>query len=96
MPQNPQKLNIYQMVTDRIITSLEKSVIPWQKPWNAPKYKGDLFPRNLQTGRPYRGVNVMLLWATEYSSPFWLTFKQTQELAGSVRKGERSTPIVFL
>jgi len=90
-----QKLNIYQMVTDRIIASLEKGVIPWQKPWQAPKYKGGFFPRNLQTGRPYRGVNVMLLWSAEYSSPFWLTFKQAQEMGGSVRKGERSESIVF-
>jgi antirestriction protein ArdC len=95
MPQNSQKFNIYQMVTDRIIASLEKGLIPWEKPWKAPKYKGGAFPRNFQTGRPYRGVNVMLLWAAEYSSPFWLTFKQAQELGGSVRKGERSTPIVF-
>jgi antirestriction protein ArdC len=37
----------------------------------------------------------MLLWGTEYSSPFWLTFKQAQELGGTVREGERSERIVF-
>jgi len=95
MPQHSQKLNIYQMVTDRIIASLERGVIPWEKPWKAPNYKDGSFPRNLQTGRPYRGINVMLLWATQFGSPFWLTFKQAQEMGGSVRKGERSEPIVF-
>jgi antirestriction protein ArdC len=30
-----------------------------------------------------------------YSSPYWLTFKQAQELGGHVRKGEKSCPVVF-
>jgi len=37
----------------------------------------------------------MLLWDSDYSSPFWLTYKQAQELGGTVRKGERSERIVF-
>jgi antirestriction protein ArdC len=73
VPQQPQKLNIYQMVTDRIIASIEKGVIPWERPWKSPKYKGGLFPRNLQTGKPYRGVNVMLLWTAQFSSPYYST-----------------------
>jgi antirestriction protein ArdC len=40
-------------------------------------------------------VNVLLLWSSPYSSPFWLTFKQALDLKGSVRKGEKGTPIVF-
>ena len=50
---------------------------------------------NFRTGKPYRGVNVLLLWSSPYSSPFWLTFKQAQELKGTVRKGEKGTQIVF-
>ncbi|SEC87372.1 ArdC family protein [Terriglobus roseus] len=92
---NGDKLNIYQIVTDRIIASLEKGVVPWEKPWKTPRYAGGVFPRNFCTGKPYRGVNIMLLWGTGFSSPFWLTFKQAQELGGSVRKGERSERIVF-
>ena len=40
-------------------------------------------------------MNVFLLWASPYSSPFWLTFKQALELKGNVRKGEKGTQIVF-
>jgi antirestriction protein ArdC len=89
------KPNIYQIVTDRIIRDLEAGVIPWEKPWKTPHFHGGPFPRNFSTGKPYRGVNVLLLWSSPYSSPFWLTFKQAQELKGSVRKGEKGTPIVF-
>ncbi len=86
---------IYQTVTDRIISSLKAGVIPWEKPWNTPRFTGGPFPRNFYTGKPYRGINILLLWSSDFSSPFWLTFKQAQELKGNVRKGERGTPIVF-
>ena len=87
--------SIYQTVTDRIISSLKAGVIPWEKPWKTPRFTGGPFPRNFHTGKPYRGINVLLLWSSQYNSPFWLTFKQAQELKGTVRKGEHGTPIVF-
>jgi antirestriction protein ArdC len=87
--------SIYQTVTDRIISSLKEGMIPWGKPWKTPGYAGGPFPRNFYTGRPYRGINVLLLWSSEYNSPFWLTFRQAQALKGSVRRGEHGTPIVF-
>ena len=68
--------NIYQIVTDRIITSLKAGVIPWEKPWKTPRYAGGPFPRNSYTGNAYWGINVLLLWSSEYSSPFLLAFKQ--------------------
>jgi antirestriction protein ArdC len=94
-PNTSSRPSIYQTVTDRIISSLKAGVIPWEKPWKAPRVTGGPFPRNFHTGKPYRGINVLLLWSSQYSSPFWLTFRQAQELKGSVRKGERGTPIVF-
>jgi len=30
-----------------------------------------------------------------YSSAYWLTYKQATDLGGYVRKGERSTPVIF-
>ena len=87
--------NVYQIVTDRIIASLKDGIIPWEKPWKAPTFAGGNFPRNFVTGKPYRGVNVFLLWGTHFSSPLWLTFKQALELGGNVRKGEKGSQIVF-
>jgi antirestriction protein ArdC len=94
-PSTNSRPSIYQTVTDRIISSLKAGVIPWEKPWKASRFTDGPFPRNFYTGKPYRGINVLLLWSSPYSSPFWLTFKQAQELKGTVRKGERGTPIVF-
>jgi len=90
-----ERLNVYKIVTDRIIASLKDGIIPWEKPWKAPTFAGGSFPRNFRTGKPYRGVNVFLLWGTQYGSPFWLTFKQALELGGNVRKGEKGAQVVF-
>lgn len=65
--------------------------MPWRKPWKAQSG----LPRNLVSKKPYRGINVLLLHAMSYESPFFLTFRQAQELGGSVRKGEKACPVVF-
>jgi antirestriction protein ArdC len=85
---------IYQLVTDRILALLEQGVVPWKKPW---KTRGGpaLPPSNLLSLRPYRGINVFLLIAQGFGSPYWLTFKQAQARGGHVRRGELGTPIVF-
>jgi antirestriction protein ArdC len=84
---------IYQLVTDRILALLQQGVVPWKKPWTTSS--GSALPINLVSRRPYRGVNVFLLIAQGYCSPYWLTFKQTQDRGGHVRRGESGTPIVF-
>ena len=78
-------VNIYEMVTQRILEQLEKGVIPWRKPW-----KGNP-PMNYITRKAYRGINVLLLpLPGEYMS-----FKQAKELGGHVRKGEKGHIICF-
>jgi antirestriction protein ArdC len=83
-------MDIYTMVTDKIINLLESNVVPWRRPWTSTG-----LPRNLVSKKPYRGVNVFLLSASKYVSPFWLTMRQANELGGHIRKGEESTAIVF-
>ena len=46
-------------------------------------------------GAAYRGINVFLLSAAGYGSPYWLTYKQATERGGHVRKGEHGTKVVF-
>jgi antirestriction protein ArdC len=88
---NPMNARIYEQITERIITLLAQGTVPWQKPWKARTG----LPRNLVSHKPYRGINVFLLLAMSYESPFWLTFRQALQLGGSVRKGEKSCPVVF-
>lgn len=80
--------NVYEIITERVLTELESGVAPWRKPWRS---LGG--PHNLKTGKAYRGINVFLLgWG---DSPWWLTFNQAKELGGSVKKGEKSSLCVF-
>ncbi len=83
-------MDIYAIVTDKIINLLESGVVPWRRPWSS---TGML--RNLVSKKPYRGANFFLLSASKYVSPFWLTMRQANELGGHIRKGEESTVVVF-
>src|SRR5271155_4590796 len=83
-------MDIYAIVTDRIINLLEQGVVPWRRLWTSTG-----LPRNLVSKKPYRSVNLFLLSASKYVSPFWLTMRQANELGGHVRKGQESTVVVF-
>jgi len=85
------KNEVYERITDRITALLEQGTVPWHKPWKA---KTGL-PRNCVSQKPYRGINIFLLLAMSYESPWWLTFRQAAQLGGSVRKGEKACPVVF-
>ena len=82
---------VYQIVTDRITAALEAGTVPWRKTWAS---AGGL-PENLLSHKKYRGVNCFLLSLMPFARPYWLTYKQAQALGGNVRKGEKSTPVVF-
>ena len=86
-------MDIYQSITDRIVALLEQGTVPWRKPWTVAGHEG--LPKNLITRKPYRGINVFILKATSFDSPYWLTYNQAHHLGGHVNKGERSTMVVF-
>lgn len=71
------KNDVYQAVTDRILEALAKGTVPWRKPWTGT----DEVPTSLSSGRPYRGVNVLLLGLAGYGDPRWGTFKACKDAA---------------
>lgn len=87
------KKDIYEGITNNIITSLDKGVVPWHKPWAGGN------PVNYASNKAYRGVNVLQLEVAQigagYESSQWLTFKQAKSAGGFVRGGEKGTPIIF-
>jgi antirestriction protein ArdC len=89
--------DLYQTVTDQIVAMLETGVVPWRSPILGRSKPGH--PRNLSSGKQYRGVNVFLLaftaFAKGYGSSYWLTFRQAKERGGAVKKGEKSSMVVF-
>lgn len=82
-------MNIYEAVTNRILSELEAGQIPWRKTWKAG------LPKSLSTGKEYRGVNLLVLGCTAFTSRYWVTFCEVQRQGGHVRKGERATAVVY-
>lgn len=85
-------IDLYQTVTDKIIAQLENGVAPWVKPWTDSGFGG--LPYNAITGKAYRGINVMMLYAPAPGEG-WMTYKQAQEVGAQVRKGEKGQMVVF-
>ena len=56
-------------------------------------------PINVTSRKPYRGINTVCLWAASqakgYESGEWATYQQWQDKRAQVRKGEKSTTVVF-
>ncbi|MFM0265576.1 ArdC family protein [Paraburkholderia sediminicola] len=86
-----ERPDLFQEVTDKIVAALENGTAPWQKPW-ASSFE---WPMNGTTGKPYHGINIMLLAANEFQDGRYCSFKQAKEKKWSVRKGEHGTPIYF-
>lgn len=88
--------DICETVTASIITALETGVKPWAQSWkNGP---GARMPLR-HNGERYRSINILILWAQAmacgYTSPYWMTYRQAQELNAQVRKGEKGTGVVY-
>jgi antirestriction protein ArdC len=84
-----------ETITAAIVERLEAGTRPWVQPWT-----GASVSRPLRAcGTPYQGINVLWLWmaaeAAGHSSPYWITYRQSQLLGGQVRKGERGTVAIF-
>lgn len=85
-------MSIYEIITNKFIEQLEKGIIPWQKPWSVGSCNVNNLAISYVTRKPYSLLNQMLLG---WRSGEYLTFKQIQDLKGSVKKGAKSQMVVF-
>ena len=93
-----EKQDVYSRVTSQIVTAIEKGVGNWRMPWHT-SGRFAFSPINAITRKPYRGVNVLALWAVARSKAHergeWATYPQWQERGAQVRKGEKSASVAF-
>ena len=94
-------MNIYEMVTDRIIQKLEDAEksgekFRWIKPFDITN--GVRYACNYETQIPYTGINRLLAEPDEY-----LTFNQIKKINEKnkedflkIRKNTRGTPILYV
>ena len=79
--------DLYQTITDRIISELENGIIPWHKPWVG----GTNCAISHETGRAYSMLNQILLG----NPGEYITFTQCKKEGGKVKKGAKAKMIVF-
>lgn len=79
--------DIHAAITERFIEKLRAGCVPWQRTWQS--------AANLVSRKAYRGINALTLGSATFGSPFWLTFRQAHELGGHIRKGEKSSPVIY-
>lgn len=89
-------LNVREQVTQRMIEAIEAGTPPWRKGWDAMESHS-----NASTGKPYQGINQLLLGMSGFSDPRWLTLKQANAMKSDehpeglrIKKGEKATMIV--
>lgn len=89
------RADLYETITSKVLEMLEGGVRPWHQPWKAGI---GARPVNHQ-GKPYNGINILLLWGAAdragYTNPHWMTFKQAIALGACVRKGEKGSMCVY-
>jgi antirestriction protein ArdC len=92
------RFDVYRAVTDKIVLAIEAGAGEFQLPWHR---SGPAIarPSNAETGKAYRGVNVVALWAEAtlagYPSGHWASYQQWQSVGAQVRRGEAGSTIVF-
>ena len=90
--------SVYQRVTDQIVSAIESGAGKYIMPWHTSSKFADS-PVNVASAKAYRGINTLVLWGEAqhkgYESGAWGTYKQWQDRGAQVRKGEKSTHVVF-
>lgn len=82
--------NLYEEVTNKIISMIEQGVAPWRRTWST--YG---LARNYGTDHIYTGINLMLMNNTMHPIPYFLTFKQVKEQGGSIKKDAKAEKVIY-
>ena len=84
---------VFDIVRDRLIEMLDGDIIPWEKNWFSKDFQ------NFTSKHSYRGMNTWFCaFHNEkhgFNSSSFLSFKQTRDLGGTVKKGEHGLSIFY-
>lgn len=83
----------YKIITDRLISLLERGVKPWIRPWKTNGFG------NLIGGNKYRGCNPLIcqmdMMYFNYSSPYFVSFNQAREKGWKIKSGSKATTLTY-
>jgi len=85
-----------QEITQYIIDNISDNNVPWRRPSDASHATVTTPMRH--NHEFYRGINTILLMSAafcrQYTSPYWLTYKQAQSISAHVRKLEKGFRVI--
>ena len=67
---------------------------PEYQVWKLRDIGGDSLLPGFAAGREYQGINVLLLGLLQFASPWWMTYRQTLDCCGNVRRGEHGAIVM--
>ncbi|MDQ4418831.1 ArdC-like ssDNA-binding domain-containing protein [Sphingobium sp. DEHP117] len=96
--KSTSRFDVYEAITNQIVAAIEAGAGKVQLPWHR-QGASIMRPTNIASGNAYRGVNTVALWAAAdalgYQHGIWGTYRQWQDRGAQVRKGEKSSLIIF-
>ena len=85
--------DIQEQVTNKLTSLIDEGTNPFQQCWKGVRENG--LPYNLNSKRAYSGTNVALLLMQATPCNAWVTYKGALELGGNVKKGAKSTLVIY-
>ncbi len=99
-----KRLDIHAVITEQIVAMLDRArkdgtaAGAFRLPWHCPA-GNTMRPVNVASGRLYRGVNILALWAAAeekgYAAGVWGTYRQWSAAGAQVRRGEKASFVVI-
>lgn len=88
MKSKSKKINVYEIVNNKILERMAAGRIPWVKPY-------DVAPaQNLVSGHVYHGINAILLSGL-YKTPYYVSYKQAASIDAKLKKDQHGNLVVF-
>ncbi len=85
---------IREDVTNRVVAALQSGVVRfWRQTWAKSANSGT--PTSAVSGKPYRGINRILLSLLGHESKWFATYAGWRSLGGQVRRGERGVTAIL-
>jgi antirestriction protein ArdC len=93
------KIEQHKKIADAVIKMMQEHGSDWVKPWVTKGINDPNTPISLSTGKPYRGINWLILSMARaehgYTTGRWATYKQWQSRGAQVKKGNRGQMVVL-
>ena len=98
MTASTARRDVHAEITAQLVAAIEADPGRPSLPWR--RSATPLFmPENALTKKLYNGINIVSLWVSAetrgFAAPIWATYRQWSELGCQVRKGEKSSLVIF-